>query len=84
MSKRIWYLILLLAMILLVGGLIYSRWEEEDEEEEETIGEYQALTIKNQDYTIYRDFTATIETEQPANIRPQISGRITKICVKEG
>ncbi len=84
MSKRIWYLILLLAMILLVGGLIYSRWEEEDEEEEETIGEYHALTIKNQDYTIYRDFTATIETEQPANIRPQISGRITKICVKEG
>ena len=29
-------------------------------------------------------FTALIESEQPANIRPQIAGRLTQICVKEG
>lgn len=83
MKKNVWYLILLFAAILLAGGLVYSCWDDEDEDEE-PVGDYRTLTISTQDFTIVREFTATIESDQPADIRPQISGRITQICVKEG
>ena len=82
MNKRIWILVFLLAGLLLAGGLYFSLSGSEDEEEPDE--GYRTLTIKLQDYTVSREFTATIETENPAKIRPQISGRITKICVKEG
>ena len=83
MNKKVWYLVILLAIVLLVGGLVYSCWHTEDEDEE-TVGEYRTLTISTQDFTIVREFTAMIESDQPADIRPQISGKITQICVKEG
>ena len=83
MNRRVWYLIILLAGVLLAGGLVYSCWDDE-EEDEESVGEYRTLTISTQDFTIVREFTAMIESDQPADIRPQISGRITQICVKEG
>ena len=82
MNKRIWILVFLLAGLLLAGGLYFSlSGSEEDEDPDEG---YRTLTIKLQDYTVSREFTAKIETENPAKILPQISGRITKICVKEG
>ncbi len=83
MNKKVWYSIILLATVLLAGGLVYSCWDDE-EEDEEPVGEYRTLTISTQDFTIVREFTATIESDQPADIRPQVSGRITQICVKEG
>lgn len=83
MNKIFRYLIILFAGVLLVGGVFYLFWDDE-EEEEESVGEYHAITIKTQDYSVIREFTVAIETEQPANIRPQVSGRITQICVKEG
>ena len=83
MNKVSKYLIIFFAAVLLVGGVLYLFWDD-DEEDEETVGEYHALTIKTQDYSVFREFTVVIETEQPANIRPQVSGKITQICVKEG
>ncbi len=82
MNKRIWIPVCLLMGLLLAGGLFYSLCD--DEEDEEPDEEYRTLTIKLQDYTVTREFTAKIETENPVVIRPQISGKITKICVKEG
>ena len=83
MNKKVWYLISLLAVILLAGYFVYNCWDDEDEEEE-SVGEYRTLTISTQDFTIVREFTAMVESDQPAEIRPQISGKITQICVKEG
>ena len=82
MSKKLWIPICLLAGLLLAGVLFYSL--SDDEEDEELEEEYPTLTIKLQDYTVTRELTAKIETENPAVIRPQISGKITKICVEEG
>ena len=73
-----------LATLLLSGGVAYSCWDVDDEEDEDAVGEYRGLTITTRDYTVTREFTAQIESEQPANIRPQIAGRLTQICVKEG
>jgi len=82
MNKRIWVPICLLAGLLLAGAFYYSQMDDEDDEELEE--EYRTLTIQLQDYTVTREFTAKIETENPADIRPQISGKIAKICVEEG
>lgn len=83
MGKKVWFLAMLLAGVLLAVGMAVC-CQDDDDEEEEPVGEYRALTVATQGYTIVREFTAVIETEQPANIRPQIAGRITQICVKEG
>ena len=84
MSKKgIWYIVILLAGILLAGGIVYSCWDDEDDEEEQ-IGEFPVLTVKTQDYTLFREFSALVEARQTADVRPQISGRITQVCVKEG
>jgi membrane fusion protein (multidrug efflux system) len=82
MKKRKWIPVCLLTGFLLAGGLFYSLSDKEEEEELDE--EYRTLTIKSQDYTVTREFTVKIETENPAAIRPQVSGKITKICVKEG
>ena len=82
MRKRIWILVCLLIGLLLAVGLFYSLMDDEDDEELDE--EYRTLTVKLQEYTVTREFTARIETENPAAIRPQVSGKITKICVKEG
>ena len=85
MNKRsIWYLVILLAGVLLVSGIVYSCWDEEDDDEEESTAPYRTITISLQDYTVTREFTTKIETEQPADIRPQVRGQLTRICVKEG
>ena len=73
-----------LATLLLAGGVTYSCWDSDDEEDDDAVGEYRGITITTRDYTVTREFTAQIESEQPANIRPQIAGRLTQICVKEG
>ena len=82
MSKRLWIPICLLVGLLLAVGLFYSLMDDEDDEEQDE--EYRTLTIKLQDYTVTRELTAKIETENPAVIRPQITGKIAKICVEEG
>ena len=75
---------MLLAVVLLAGGIVYSCWDEDEDEDEELAGEYRTLTIQPQHYTITREFTAKIEASQISLLRPQISGRIAKICVEEG
>ena len=82
MNKRTWIPVFLLAGLLLAGGLYFSLSGGEDEEEPDE--GYRTLTIKLQGFTVSREFAAKIETENPAKIKPQVSGRITKICVKEG
>ena len=84
MNNKLRYLIFLIAGVLLAGGIIYSCWDNDEDDEEESTGEYRTLTINTQDFSLFREFTADIESEQPAEIRPQIAGKITQICVKEG
>lgn len=46
--------------------------------------EYPALTVGQSDVTIEDVFSATIEGRQDVEIYPQLSGKISKVCIKEG
>lgn len=45
---------------------------------------YPTQVIKPADRTLMRDYAATITGKQTVDVRPQIEGVITRICIKEG
>ena len=45
---------------------------------------YKTLTVATTDYTLEKELTATMTGRQIVEIRPQVSGRITRICIREG
>lgn len=47
-------------------------------------GSYKTLTISPSSTTIDESYTATLQGVQRVEIRPQVSGTITRICVAEG
>lgn len=52
---------------------------------QETAGEkYKTLTVTATDQTLQSDYPATLRGRQSVEIRPQVSGTITRICINEG
>ncbi|MGN0281322.1 MAG: efflux RND transporter periplasmic adaptor subunit [Prevotella sp.] len=47
-------------------------------------GNYKTLKIEKSGCTIDREYTATLRGVQTVEVRPQVSGTITEICVGEG
>lgn len=45
---------------------------------------YKSMTVSTSDVTLEHAYTCTLKGEQTVEIRPQVSGTITKICVDEG
>ncbi len=45
---------------------------------------YKTMNVTTTDYTLQKELTATMTGRQIVEIRPQVSGRITKICIREG
>ena len=45
---------------------------------------YRILRVERQDYTLNREFFVKLESKHNIGVRPLVSGRLTKICVKEG
>lgn len=46
--------------------------------------EYKLITVEKTDQTLTSSYTAVINGRQSVEIRPQVSGTITDICVNEG
>ncbi len=46
--------------------------------------EYKTLTVTRSDQTLLSNYAASLEGQQMVEIRPQVSGTITKICFGEG
>lgn len=52
---------------------------------EEELREVPVMAVSRTDsVTLYEKYTATIEGRQDVDIYPQISGKLTRVCVKEG
>lgn len=46
--------------------------------------EYKVMTVERQDRTLTQNYTAVINGRQSVEIRPQVSGTITEVCINEG
>lgn len=47
-------------------------------------GNYKTMVVKQEDCTLEAEYTARLQGCQVVEIRPQISGLITRICINEG
>lgn len=47
-------------------------------------GEYKLTTVSEGSRTLQQTYTATIKGRQSVEIRPQVSGTITQVCIEEG
>ncbi|MDR2919617.1 MAG: efflux RND transporter periplasmic adaptor subunit [Tannerella sp.] len=70
---------------LLIGGLclvIVSACKQG--KNETNISEYRVMKVSLSDKKLTSNYSASIRGKQDVDIRPQISGTITEVCVKEG
>ena len=80
MRRRL-HTILYLAAVLTFPMLCTGCGEEASQQ---TKDYYRTLRVERQDYTLYRSFAVKLESRKNTRLRPQVSGRLTKIYVKEG
>lgn len=52
--------------------------------QQEDGGNYSLMTLKPEDRQLSVKYSAVIEGKQDVEVRPQVSGTITQVCVKEG
>lgn len=53
-------------------------------QQQESDSNYPLMTLKPEDRQLTVSYSAVIEGKQDVEIRPQVSGTITKVCVEEG
>lgn len=66
--------------ICFIGTLISCK----QRENQNNFSDYKTMTVKKESCTLYSNYTAVISGRQSVEIRPQVSGVITKICIEEG
>ena len=73
-----------LALLPLVALAVLSGCQSEEKKEKSDNGLYETLVVGPSQETLQVRFSATVRGQQYVEIRPQVSGTITKILVKEG
>lgn len=72
---------------ILFSGLccacLFSACQQDTKQQNEQ-GEYPLITLKPEDRKLSVSYSAVIEGKQDVEIRPQVSGTITQVCVEEG
>lgn len=51
---------------------------------EEETSDYKTLTVKLENRTLMQKYSARLDGQQVVEVRPQVSGLITRICIDEG
>ncbi len=70
--------------IALLGFTVISCSKSTERQAEDTPQEYPLLTIKPEDRNLSVKYSAVLEGCQDVEIRPEVSGLITKVCINEG
>jgi membrane fusion protein (multidrug efflux system) len=65
-------------MTLMSYGLLFSSCSDEKDKN------YQTMVVSRKDMTLSREYSARMTGRQIVEIRPQVSGTITRICINEG
>lgn len=69
-------------LLIALAGLTVTSCKKEAANEEKY--GYKTLTVKQESRTLKQEYTARLEGRQVVEIRPQVSGLITRICIDEG
>ena len=77
MKVRSIFVSVLCCMCLLTGCRQNARQQEDG-------GNYPLMTLKPEDRQLSVKYSAVIEGKQDVEVRPQVSGTITQVCVEEG
>lgn len=67
--------------VLLMGLTLYACRQTPPVQE---TADYRTLTVKPEDRTLKSEYTARLQGRQVVEVRPQVSGLITHICIGEG
>ena len=65
------------------GGLLVTSCGE-DKKREQGAQQYRTMVVTKKDMTLKRQYSARLTGRQIVEIRPQVSGCITRICINEG
>lgn len=68
-------------LIVLAGMTIVSCKKKTPDEKTYS---YKTMTLKQENRTLKQEYTARLEGQQVVEIRPQVSGLITRICIGDG
>ena len=72
----------MLAQVVLFGLLVASCGEEKRKSHD--AAKYQTLVVSRKDMSLERQYSARMTGRQIVEVRPQVSGCITRICINEG
>jgi len=82
-NARLFYAPVSIIGVLLVCLSFYS-CNKKGQQGSDTIAEYAVITISNSNVELKSSYPAVMKGKQDIEIRPQISGFITRLCVDEG
>ena len=69
-------------LLIVLAGLTVASCKKETPREKAS--GYKTLTVKQESRTLKQEYTARLEGQQVVEIRPQVGGLITRICIGEG
>jgi membrane fusion protein (multidrug efflux system) len=71
-------------MAVAVTGMILSSCGGQEQQKSDAPQEYPLLAVKPEDKSLSVKYSAVLEGRQVVEVRPEVSGLITKVCVEEG
>lgn len=69
-------------LLIALAGLSLASCKKETSKEEKF--SYKTMTVKQENRTLKQEYSARLEGQQVVEVRPQVSGLITRICIGEG
>lgn len=73
-----------LVTVFCMGGSMLLAGCRQNAPQQAVTGDYPLMTLKQEDRQLSVKYSAVIEGRQDVEVRPQVSGTITKVCVDEG
>lgn len=69
-------------LLIVLAGLSIAACKSRTNEEETT--DYKTMTVKLESRKLIQEYSARLDGQQVVEVRPQVSGLITRICIDEG
>lgn len=77
-----WNIMYYKTLLIVIAGLSIASCKSRTVEEETS--DYKTLTVKLENRTLMQGYSARLDGQQVVEVRPQVSGLITRICIDEG